>query len=161
MALGGDTSLLGPPAATVEELEGEAGSGSFAPATVAQLPRFLRTFFLRFLDEAVDVQIERFNDEERDRISDLIVDLEAREKHAAAWPLLFDFVDLCDYFEDFGLMSVPDAAQEHEVGLFELTARVLHDLAAWAAVEGERALQEEAQRLAAALDGLSSGAGAR
>jgi hypothetical protein len=151
-------SLLKVPTETIEELEGEAASDDFSPAVVAQLPKFLRSFFLRFLDETVDLQIERFSAEESDRVSDYQADLEADEEEEATWSLLFDFVDLCDYFDDFGLMSVPDAAQEHQSEIFGLTARVLFDLGDWAEAEAHEVLAARSRELAKRLEALVSGA---
>lgn len=156
--LGSDPSLLDAPRKTIGALEVEAKGEEFSASAVAQLPRFLRTFYLRFLSEVSDQKIERFTVAEGDRISDHLVDLEAEEIHVSTWPLLMDFVDLCAYFDDFGLMSVPEAAQEHEGEIFELSARILYDLAGWAEKEGHKTLQTEAENLASRLESLTSGA---
>lgn len=158
---GADPSLLRVPAETIAELERESEEGEFSAPTVAHLPKFLRTFFLRFLDEVLEIEIERFTTDERDQMSDFLVDLESRDEKPPTWPLLSDFVDLCDYFDDFGLMSVPDAAQEHEGEIFELSARVLYDLGWWAEKEEFKMLATRSKELAAKLESLGSIAKAR
>lgn len=152
-SLGEDPSLLDVPQRIVNGLESEAQKDEL----LTQLPRFLRTFYLRFFDEAVGQKIERFTIEEGEIISDALVDLEAEDRAPASWPLLSDFVDLCDYFGDFGLMSVPEAAREHEADILELTARILQDLSSWAKGESHQALAEQAQELGGRLEALSSG----
>jgi hypothetical protein len=158
---GEDDSLLKAPTETVRFLEAESHEAEFSPGIVAQLPKFLRSFYLRFLAEIVGFQIERFSVEERDQISDLLVDLETSDEKRPTWPLLSDFVDLCDYFDDFGLLSVPEAAQEHEAEIFELSARVLHDLSSWAKEEEFERLSTSSRELAAKLESLGSGARTR
>jgi hypothetical protein len=155
-ALGNDESLLEVPARVVATLQAEAENGNFQASSVAALPRFLRTFYLRFLKDVVSISIKRFTREEGGRISDYLVDLEVEDRDSPAWPLLSDFTDLCRYFDDVGLMSVPQAAQEHDAGIFELTARVLYDLGLWAQDEGFEALHNKSRELAGQLESLGS-----
>jgi hypothetical protein len=159
--IGKDPALLEAVEGTVRALETEAETTRFSAPVIARLPRFLRSFYLRFLDEALDQQIERFTREERDRISDLLVDLEEAGQAPATWPLLFDFVDLCDYFEDFGLLSVPEAAEEHEREIFELAARILYDIGAWADEEEHVELARSARDLAERIEALEPTAESR
>jgi hypothetical protein len=140
----------------VRAVEVESFDPERLPAKIALLPKFLRSFYLRFLAEICDLSIERFTIEERDEVSDHVVDLESGEKDRGSWALLHDFVDLCDYFDDFGLLSVPEAAQEHEVEIVELTARVLHDLSSWASGSSKTRLSDQAEALACKLELLNT-----
>jgi hypothetical protein len=151
-------SLLAALSQTVSDLEEENASGGLEPGTVALIPRYLRTFFLRFLSEVLDIRIRRFSEEERDQISDQLVDFESAGEHESAWPLLSDFVDLCDYFTDYGLMSVPEAAEEHERSILEIGERIIEDLAEWADKGGKSPLKASAARLSRRLGKLTLGA---
>jgi len=159
--IGEDPALLAAVAETVDTLEAETAETRDSAPVVARLPRFLRSFYLRFLDEVLDQQIERFTREERNRISDLLVDLEEAQESTAAWPLLSDFVDLCDHFEDYGLLSVPEAAEEHQREIFELTARVLYDVGVWAEEEGHEELERSSRDLADRIEALQPAAESR
>jgi hypothetical protein len=156
VAFGGDPdSLLAALSQTVSELEEEEESGELEPGTVALIPRYLRTFFLRFLSEVLNITIQRFSVEERDRVSDQLVDFESAGEQESAWPLLSDFVDLCDYFTDYGLMSVPEAAEEHERSILQMAERIIEDLAVWAEGAGRSSLRVAAGLLSRRISQLN------
>jgi hypothetical protein len=125
------------------------------PLRLARLPTFVRTFFLRFLGEIYGLKIEAFTSTERTLVSDFQVDLETKNEDEEAWPLLFDFVDFCDLFEDIGLMSIPDEATEHEKQIFDLTVRLLEDLAWWAEENEHDNVAEKSGELAWELNRIA------
>ncbi len=149
--LGDDAALLDVPARLIAEITAASFDRTDLPRKLAQLPKFLRTFFLRFLAETFDLEIHSFTLDEREMVSDFQVDLERKDKHEPAWSLLFDFVDLCDCFVKYGLMSVPEEAIEHEAEIFKLTVRVLYNLGKWAEAEGFPRLAVEAGDLSTQL----------
>jgi hypothetical protein len=154
-ALGHDGSLLQVPEKFAEAVKGVPPESEPFSRHATQLPQFLRSFYLRFLDEVLDISIERFTVEERDEISDRLVDLQQVEERQEVWPLLEDFIDFSDYIDDFGLLSAPDTAQEHQTEILELTVRVLRDLGTWADAHGLKELSVRCKGVANKLEALN------
>lgn len=149
-------TLLKVPTEFISKVRLEAAQGTeLPPFLVAELPTFLRTFFLRYLAEVHGIQIQRFTSKERELVSDTQVELEVAGKSEETWPLLFDFIDLCDRFEEVGLMSIPEEAGEHEADILRRMRQVLQDLAFWAAKTSHEELATKAGDLAREMEQVS------
>lgn len=148
-------ALLQVPAGFVAKVERLAPDDELPPSLLAELTAFLRTFFLGFLSDELEIEIQRFSAKERGLVSDVQVELELNGEREEVWPLLFEFVDLCDKFEDIGLMSVPEEAGENEADILDRTSRVLQDLSNWGTDVSRPRLAKKAGDLACKLDQIN------